>query len=233
MSLYISRIAGAFMCAASVIPATSFAEGLSGSGSTSGNPNFDSAQAPVISPAFLALLEADKVSKSRLRSARVAKILAPVTPFRSKNLGGLTYNLKELDARPTATGGAQWACLAEAIYFEARGETLKGQIAVAEVILNRVASSKFPNSVCAVVNQGTGRKYACQFTYTCDGLPENINEPAAYKRVGKVARMMLDGAPRKLSGGATYYHTTAVKPRWARKFQRTARMGVHLFYKPS
>ena len=138
-----------------------------------------------------------------------------------------------IDARPRATGGAQWQCLTEALYFEARGESIRGQIAVAEVILNRVASKRFPNTVCGVVHQGTGKKYQCQFTYTCDGIPERVNEPKAYERVGKVARMMLDGAPRNLSGGATYYHTTAVRPRWARKFRKTARLGVHLFYRPS
>ena len=233
MSFSHSRIAGLLFCAALAFPAAGFAQGLSGSGSTSGNPNFDASQETVISPAFLALLEADKTSKSRLRASRVNKISTPMTPYQSKGKGKLTYNSKVLDARAPAKGDAQWACLAEAIYFEARGESLKGQIAVAEVILNRVASPKFPDTVCKVINQGTGRKYACQFTYTCDGLPEHINEPAAYERSGKVARMMLDGAPRKLSGGALFYHTTAVKPRWARKFERTARLGVHLFYRPS
>jgi spore germination cell wall hydrolase CwlJ-like protein len=83
-----------------------------------------------------------------------------------------------------------------------------------------------------VINQGTGRKFACQFTYTCDGRPENIHEPASWDRVGKVARLMMDGGARPLTHGATYYHTTAVSPRWSRVFTRTARYGVHLFYKP-
>jgi spore germination cell wall hydrolase CwlJ-like protein len=67
---------------------------------------------------------------------------------------------------------------------------------VAEVILNRVASTRYPNTVCGVINQGTGRKFACQFSYTCDGRAEVINEAAVYTRVGKVAKMMLAGAPR-------------------------------------
>ncbi len=220
----------------SALPASSWADlTLSGSGvgSTSGNPNVEAAQDTVVSPAFLKLIEAEKAGKERLRSGRVAKISKPVDVPAPKGSGNLTYSVAELNARPNATGDAQWACLAEALYFEARGETLKGQIAVAEVILNRVSSSRFPNTVCAVIHQGTGRKYACQFTYTCDGNPETIHEPGAYQRVAKVARMMLDGAPRKLSGGATYYHTTAVSPSWSRKFRRTARMGVHLFYRPT
>ncbi|KUF12013.1 cell wall hydrolase [Pseudoponticoccus marisrubri] len=128
-------------------------------------------------------------------------------------------------------GGAEWRCLAEALYFEARGESLKGQMAVAEVIMNRVDSPRYPNSVCGVINQGTGRKYACQFTYTCDGHPEHIAEPGAWERVGQVARKMLSGAPRTLTKGATHYHTTAVNPKWARVFPRTAAIGVHRFYR--
>lgn len=143
----------------------------------------------------------------------------------------ISYTKDWLDAQPAPTGGDALACLAEALYFEARGETVKGQFAVAEVILNRVDSELYPDTVCGVINQGTGKRYQCQFTYTCDGNAEVIREPSAYERVAKVARAMLDGAPRKLTDGATHYHTTAVKPRWATKFPRTARIGVHLFYR--
>lgn len=219
-------------CLAGAVPALA-EDKLVGVGTTSGDPSASAVQDTVISSVFLDLLAADKAGKARLQSKRLSEITAPVDVPRSAANGNLTYDPTVLAARPAAAGGADWQCLTEALYFEARGETLKGQIAVAEVILNRVASQRFPNSVCGVINQGTGRKYACQFTYTCDGHPETISEPGAYTRVGKVARMMLDGAPRKLAGGATYYHTTAVRPRWARQFQRTAQMGVHLFYKPS
>lgn len=135
-----------------------------------------------------------------------------------------------LRALPTAQGGKEWACLSEALYFEARGESVKGQFAVAEVILNRVSSSAFPNTICGVVNQGTGRKFACQFTYTCDGRAEVIREPKAYEMVGKVAKLMMDGRPRTLTKGATYYHTKSVRPRWARVFERTVTIGFHHFY---
>lgn len=125
----------------------------------------------------------------------------------------------------------EWACLAEAIYFEARGESVKGQFAVAEVILNRVDSAEFPDSICKVVNQGTGRKYACQFTYTCDGMPEKINEPRAFDRVAMVAHLMTEGADRALTDGATHYHTKSVNPNWSRVFPRTATIGYHHFYR--
>lgn len=143
----------------------------------------------------------------------------------------ITYSKAWLAAQPAPKTDAAWQCLSEALYFEARGESVKGQFAVAEVILNRVDSSAYPDSVCSVINQGTGRKYACQFTYTCDGHPERINEKRAWAQVGRVARTMLDGAPRGLTEGATHYHTKAVRPSWARKFPRTASIGVHHFYR--
>nr|WP_242500598.1 cell wall hydrolase [Tropicimonas sp. IMCC6043] len=142
------------------------------------------------------------------------------------------YSRTWLDEQPDIRGGDAWECLAEALYFEARGESVKGQFAVAEVILNRVKSPLYPNNVCGVIHQGTGRKYQCQFTFTCDGMPEKIREPQAFERVGKVARLVLDGvARRKLTDGATHYHTTAVRPSWARSFAQTAAIGVHRFYR--
>jgi spore germination cell wall hydrolase CwlJ-like protein len=144
----------------------------------------------------------------------------------------LQYNREFLSTRPAAQGGDQWRCLAEALYFEARGESVKGQFAVAEVIMNRVDSPNFPNTVCGVVHQGTGRKYGCQFTYTCDGIKEIIANKRAFGRVAKVAALMVEGAPRQLTQGATHYHTKAVAPKWSRKFPRTATIGVHHFYRP-
>ena len=141
------------------------------------------------------------------------------------------YSRKWLSAQPRAHGGKEWSCLSEALYFEARGESVKGQFAVAEVIMNRVDSPLFPNSICGVIHQGTGKRYACQFTYTCDGHDEVIREPRAYQRVAKVAAAVIQGAPRALTDGATYYHTDFVYPRWAKKFARTASIGVHHFYR--
>jgi spore germination cell wall hydrolase CwlJ-like protein len=143
----------------------------------------------------------------------------------------IKYSRDWLKSQPAATGGAEWQCLAEALYFESRGESVQGQFAVAEVILNRVDSNRFPGSICAVVKQGTGRKYACQFTFTCDGIAEVIHEPAAFKQVGKIAKLMIDGAPRALTDGATYFHTLNVRPSWSRKFTRTTTIGVHHFYR--
>ena len=141
----------------------------------------------------------------------------------------IRYDDAFLAAQPEPTGGADWQCLTTALYFEARGETLKGQFAVAEVILNRVDSPRYPKSVCGVVNQG-GRR-ACQFSYACDGIKDVMRERGAAERAGRIARIMLDGAPRGLTEGATHFHTRAVRPGWARRFPRTAAIGAHLFYR--
>ncbi len=116
-------------------------------------------------------------------------------------------------------------CMAEAIYHEARGESTRGQAAVAEVILNRVESRQFPSSVCAVINQPS------QFSYTIGGK-KRIGNKAAYLRARDIARNALAGAPRVLTGGATYFHTPAVRPSWSHRFQRTVQIGQHIFYRP-
>ncbi|MES2844170.1 MAG: cell wall hydrolase [Pseudomonadota bacterium] len=139
------------------------------------------------------------------------------------------YDEAWLAALPSANGDEEWQCLQTALYFEARGETLKGQFAVAEVILNRVDSPDYPRSVCGVVQQGGNG--GCQFSYVCDGHRDAMGDAESRERAGKIARVMLDGAPRALTMGATHFHTRAVRPGWARQFPQTAAIGAHLFYR--
>lgn len=181
-----------------------------------------------------ALLGQERQSLSVVPDARMSALTTlPTRQTDSEQVtpATLSYDRAFIAAQPTASGDAQWRCLSEALYFEARGESVKGMFAVAEVILNRVDRAAFPGTPCAVINQGTGRKFACQFTYTCDGRKEVINDQQSWVRVGKVARLMLDGAPRTLTSGATNYHTKAVSPSWSRKFPRTASIGSHYFYR--
>lgn len=141
----------------------------------------------------------------------------------------IRYDDRFLATRSAPSGDAEWNCLRTALYFEARGESLKGQFAVAEVILNRVDSGDYPRTVCAVVGQSGGG--GCQFSYVCDGNSDTLRDKAAADRAGRIARIMLDGAPRGLTAGATHFHTRAVNPRWAHRFPRTAAIGAHLFYR--
>ncbi len=129
-----------------------------------------------------------------------------------------------------AANQAELECLAKAVYFEARGEPLDGQRAVAEVILNRVDNPRFPETVCGVVSQG-GRG-GCQFSYHCSGRSQAIREQGAYSRALRVAASALAGRPRTLTDGATYFHTRAVRPSWSQRFVRTAQIGHHIFYRP-
>ncbi len=179
------------------------------------------------------LLSQERTAFGRLDAARLERLstLPETKRFRKTDPTAPRYSLAWLDSQPKPKGEAAWKCLSEALYFEARGESVKGQFAVAEVILNRVDSANFPNSVCGVIRQGTGRKYQCQFTYTCDGHDEVVHEKQAWARVAKISRIMIDGAARTLTKGATHYHTKAVNPRWARVFPRTTTIGVHHFYR--
>lgn len=180
-----------------------------------------------------ALLGQERQALAVVPDSRLAALtsLPPADERGLATRSGVIYDRSFLSVQPSASGGAQWECLAEALYFEARGESVRGIFAVGEVILNRVDSQLFPDTLCTVINQGTGRKYACQFTYTCDGLAETIAEPRAWERVGKVARLLIDGTNRDLTGGATHYHTKAVNPNWARVYPRTATIGSHHFYR--
>jgi len=189
---------------------------------------------PLAAPADTGLKGLFQREQSTLKTVpgnRLKTLLSVSRPDRKAKKPPFSFSRDWLDAQPEATGGENWHCLAEALYFEARGETVKGQFAVAEVIMNRVKSARFPDSLCGVIRQGTGRKYQCQFTYTCDGRAEVIAEPKAFERVAKVARAVMDGVAGDLTKGATHYHTKAVQPRWARVYQKTAQIGDHIFYR--
>ncbi len=190
--------------------------------------------AVVIGRRLGALLGEERSALDRFGNERLRQLIVPPPepaprPEAMEQIAYTRAFLSDLPQPPA--GGDAMQCLSEALYFEARGESVKGQFAVAEVILNRVDSANYPDTVCGVIRQGTGRKYACQFTYTCDGHPERIHEPKAYDTVRRVAHVMLSGAPRQLTGGATHYHTKAVSPSWSRTYPRTATIGFHHFYR--
>jgi spore germination cell wall hydrolase CwlJ-like protein len=129
------------------------------------------------------------------------------------------------------TDDAELLCLREAIYHEARGEDIVGQFAVAEVVLNRVDSRSYPDTVCGVVNQNRHRRNACQFSYACDDRSVELSGERATAIAGRIAYLSLNGFPRELTGGATHYHATRVSPTWSLTMERTARYGAHVFYR--
>lgn len=135
-------------------------------------------------------------------------------------------------------------CLAQAIYHEARGEPENGQWAVANVILNRVVSTRYPNTVCGVVFQNAGgKKFRCQFTFACDGRSDaggigNRIVREAWVKSNLIAHVAFKGFQsgnrlQALPNTALYYHTLAVRPNWSRSYRAVAQIGSHIFYAPS
>ena len=123
-------------------------------------------------------------------------------------------------------------CLAQAIYFEARGEPFEGRMAVAQVIQTRIADPRYPNDVCAVVFQNAGRRHRCQFSFACDGKSDRPPPSPAWNSAARLARLVNTGYLRDLTGGATHYHADYVKPDWTREAAPTATIGRHRFYRP-
>jgi len=166
------------------------------------------------------------------------KNISNLDPWDVAHFFGLTkvrrpseWTSSKLLSLPVPKSDKQMSCLAEALYFEARGEPIKGQLAVGEVILNRVEDMRYPSSICKVVNQGTGRRFACQFTYTCDGKLETVKERKPYEIALKIAKILMTTHDRKLTRGSTHYHSNYVNPKWSKKFKRVAKFGRHIFYR--
>jgi spore germination cell wall hydrolase CwlJ-like protein len=128
--------------------------------------------------------------------------------------------------------GHEKRCLAEAIYFEARSEPEEGQAAVAQVVLNRVASGLYPSSICGVVYQNRNRYNACQFSFACEGKSLRVTEMDSWQTATRIAEEVMDGKTYLSDvGGSTHYHANYVRPRWARRLEKMDVIGHHIFYK--
>ena len=197
----------------------------------------------MVTVAFLVLLPPMLVADTQLQvidklEKFERKNISNLDPWDVAHLFGLTkvrrpseWTSSKLLSLPVPKSNKQMSCLAEALYFEARGEPIKGQLAVGEVILNRVEDTRYPSSICKVINQGTGRRFACQFTYTCDGKLETVQERQPYEMALKIAKILMTTHDRKLTRGSTHYHSNYVNPRWSKRFERIAKFGRHIFYR--
>jgi spore germination cell wall hydrolase CwlJ-like protein len=128
---------------------------------------------------------------------------------------------------------AEQTCLAEAMYYEARGEGEEGQKAVAEVVLQRTHDLAFPKTICGVVHEGAQLRTGCQFTFMCDGSLKRMKNPIAWRRIRQLASEIIAGAVRLAdeTDHATYYHAAEILPPWTAEMTRTAQIGNHIFYK--
>ncbi len=196
-------------------------------------------------PTLIAELADDKtITISANAYAPVEPDFATESPFQSL----LKLEPKKLtNLSPVEPGGHAWAarplpasaytqkeqgCLAAGIYFEARSESVKGQAAVAQVILNRVRNPTYPNTICGVVYQNDKWRNRCQFSFACDGIKDRITEPYHLRKAQEVAKAVTNGTiwlPEV--GSSTHYYADYVKPGWARSMKKMKKIGRHIFYR--
>jgi spore germination cell wall hydrolase CwlJ-like protein len=123
-------------------------------------------------------------------------------------------------------------CLATAVYFEARGESYRGQVAVAQVVMNRLHHPLYPKTICGVVYQNQNMRNACQFSFACDGIPETVNDPKSWKQAEDIAKQVANGDLYLTEvANATHYHAAYVYPDWAPRLHRVTKIGQHIFYR--
>lgn len=133
---------------------------------------------------------------------------------------------------PSVFSPAEQQCLASGVYFEARGESAKGQAAVAQVILNRVRNPAYPDTVCGVVYQNEDWRNRCQFSFACDAIRDRVGDADRWKMARDVSMAVTAGKiwlPEV--GSATHYHAIYVRPAWARTMEKVGRIGLHVFYR--
>jgi spore germination cell wall hydrolase CwlJ-like protein len=169
-----------------------------------------------------------------------AYVLPSLDPFEAPDEEVIATLGTRIEAGPAASSFRSYGsgmnkaralrCMTQAIYYEAVSESESGQRAVAQVVLNRVAHSAWPNSVCGVVYEGSTRATGCQFSFTCDGSMRRKPSSAGWARVQRVAARALSGEVFKPVGLATHYHTNWVNPYWAPSLNFVGNIGAHRFY---
>lgn len=172
------------------------------------------------------------VEEAKAINARLAISAEPIQPARPFFLAsaGKARNgellADGLDNRTMAVD-----CMTAAIYYEAGGESMQGQRAVAQVVLNRVRHPAFPKSICGVVYQGAQLSTGCQFSFTCDGSLARVPSRAGWLRARSVSLIALNGAVEPNVGTATHYHADFVVPYWASSLNKVTTIGAHIFYR--
>jgi Cell Wall Hydrolase len=167
-----------------------------------------------------------------LKHARNYWVLATFTLALSLPELGLAQSVAPDQASPTDQNRSRaLTCLAQAISYEAGNESVVGQEAVAQVILNRLRHPAYPKSICGVVYQGSERKTGCQFTFTCDGSLKRPRSAQSMAYATAIAERVLSGGTSAIVGGATHYHANYVSPYWAPSLVKIATIGAHIFYR--
>lgn len=202
------------------------------------------AKVPV--PTLLAsVIAREKADVSALAYAPVEAALGRQTPFDSilredkpakgrfiPPIGKEDHAWAATPLPASAFSAREQKCLAEAVYFEARGESLKGQAAVAQVVLNRARNPAYPSTICGVVYQNVKWRNRCQFSFACDGRQHRVNEIRQWHTAQDIAKAVSNGQIWQAEvGSSTHYHAVYVKPRWARTMVKMQKIGQHIFYR--
>lgn len=164
--------------------------------------------------------------------AATTQVMADISDETLRAHVELAAVLSQVEANLSAVqSDEELTCLAQAIYYEARGEPLPGQIAVAEVVLNRADSKRYPNSVCGVVFQNDHMKNRCQFSFACDGKTDTPPESQTWKKSVSLASYVMADNTLRLTDAATHYHADYVSPFWSNHLEKTVVIGRHIFYR--
>ncbi len=196
--------------------AMSLSEQRAGKREGSATASFDDTATPVMWKASYSFGPADAPETAAARDNRLTSVFGTITS----------------DSLESAEGSkSEFDCLAEAVYYEARSENVRGQLAVAEVVLNRVQDARFPKTICGVVYQGQYRSTGCQFTFTCDGSKRSKPRGPAWERARSIALHVQMGLAKPVTDRATHYHTDYVNPIWSAGLVETTTIGTHIFYR--
>lgn len=191
---------------------------------TNSNPPTGTENTPAAAPAITAVPPPAPVPEAPKVTAEAPPPPPPPTPSDLLGLSGKEHAKERAKAEK---------CLANAVYFESRGELMRGQVAVAQVVLNRVFSPYYPKDICSVVYQNAHMHLACQFTFACDGRSKAITERGAWARAMRVAKQALDGKVWIAAvAKSTHYHAFWVNPSWVAEMKKMYHYGVHTFYRP-
>jgi hypothetical protein len=185
------------------------------------------AEASATAPTLAAMRVSEDIRSQRSLLVRASET-TPASPLKTTPLVASVRPAAAMVFKKASQNDSD--CLAQAVYYEARGEGVDGMRAVAQVILNRVRHPAFPKSICGVVYQGANRRVSCQFSFTCNGAMGRPVEAYNWRRSREVASAALEGYVMKSVGTATHFHATYVAPGWSNTMVRVGTVGSHVFY---
>lgn len=165
------------------------------------------------------------------QAAPVPLTMSKELAYAREELPATNFDGTAVDRKGQKVSDKELWCMATAIYFESRGESYRGQVAVGQVVMNRVAHKLYPGTICGVVFQNQHKRNACQFSFACDGIPEKVTDGKSWKQAQQIAADVVSGKEYLPEVGyATHYHATYVRPHWAPRMKKLTKIGLHVFY---